>query len=148
MMTITYAKDLSKEAPRSPRRRIRDYVVLARAVDKGRAELNGTSGSYHFACPLDQMLFSFKGVSDADFKAQLQAGMDDEEIAIWVDQNGISKTPAEVKAWSDMVEAYRPYDDPEKRDWFIGECKPLGLDPAKSTLFDYLEADDHASFAR
>ena len=51
----------------SVHRRIRDYVVLARAVDKGRAELNGTSGSYHFACPLDQTLFSFKGVSDADF---------------------------------------------------------------------------------
>ena len=74
--------------------------------------------------------------------------MDDEEIAIWVDQNGISKSSDEVKAWSKEVEAYRPYDDPDKRDWFIGECKPLSLDPAKTTLFDDLEADDRASFAK
>ena len=30
----------------------------------------------------------------------------------------------------------------EKKDWFIGVCAEAGIDPATSTLFDYLEADD------
>jgi Domain of unknown function (DUF5069) len=59
---MTTAKDLTKEAPRSPRIRIGEYALMARMIDKGRASLNGTAGEYHFACPLDQRLFSYKGL--------------------------------------------------------------------------------------
>jgi hypothetical protein len=55
---------------------------------------------------------------------------------------------AETKAWSEGVEGYRPYDDPEKKEWFADECRALGLDPAKSTLADYLETDDRVSFKK
>ena len=58
-----------------------------------------------------------------------------------------AKTEDEKAAWSDEIEAYRPYDDPEKKDWFIGVCKEAGCDPKTSTLFDFLEADDKVSFA-
>jgi len=37
------------------------YALMARMIDKGRATLNGTVGEYHFACPLDQQLFTYKG---------------------------------------------------------------------------------------
>jgi hypothetical protein len=53
----------------------------------------------------------------------------------------------ETRRWSDEVEAGRPYDNPERRDWFIEQTKPLGLDPVKTSLFDWLEADDKASHA-
>ena len=53
-----------------------------------------------------------------------------------------------IKRWSDEVEARRPYDDPERRDWFVEQTKPLGLDPSKISLFDWLEADDKASHAK
>ena len=36
--------------------------------------------------------------------------------------------------------------NPEKRAFFTEECKKLGLDPKKSSTFDWLEADDRASF--
>jgi hypothetical protein len=36
--------------------------------------------------------------------------------------------------------------NPEKRAFFTEECKKLGLDPEKSSTFDWLEADDRASF--
>jgi len=36
--------------------------------------------------------------------------------------------------------------DPEKRAFFTEACKKLGLDPEKTSLFDWLEADDRASF--
>ena len=72
----------------------------------------------------------------------LVSGASDEQIATWLDTHGIPKKPAEVKAWSDAVEALRPYDNPEQKDWFAGECAKLGLKPERTTLFDYLEADD------
>ena len=46
------------------------------------------------------------------------------------------------------MEAVNPYNDPERRDWFAEQTRPLGLDPAKTTLFDWLEADDKASYAK
>jgi Domain of unknown function (DUF5069) len=65
---MNIAKDLTKEPPRSLCQRIGGYAVLARMADKGRATLNGTAGEYHFNCPLDNMLFSFKGVQAEDVK--------------------------------------------------------------------------------
>ena len=94
------------------------YAVLARMADKGRATLSGTAGEYHFNCPLDNMLFSFKGVQAEDVKNLLASGATDEQIAAWFDENGIPKTADEIKAWSDSVEAIRPYENPEQRDCF------------------------------
>jgi Domain of unknown function (DUF5069) len=143
---MNLAKDLSKEPARSPRIRVGGYAILARMTDKGRASLNGTAGEYHFDCPVDNMLFGFKGVKGADVEPLLKLGASDEQIATWLDTHGTPKTPAEVKAWSDSVEAQRPYENPEHREWFAGECVRLGLKPETTTLFDYLEADDRASF--
>ena len=141
-------KDLSKEAATSPRVRTGGYAILSRMADKGRADLAGTIGEYHFDCPLDNMLFDFKGVKGADVREVIASGSSDEAIATWLDSNGDSKTEEEIKAWSDGVEAARPYDNPEKKDWFIGVCAEAGCDPATSTLFDFLEADDKTSFAK
>jgi len=55
-------KDLTKEAPRSPKTRVGDYVILGRTLDKCRALLAGNIGEYHFDCPLDNMLFGWKGI--------------------------------------------------------------------------------------
>ncbi len=37
---------------------------------------------------------------------------------------------------------FLPYNDPDKKEWFIGECANVGIDPKTSTLFDFLETDD------
>ena len=141
-------KDLTKEAPRSPRSRIGDYALMARMIDKGRASLNGTAGEYHFACPLDQMLFSYKSVAADDVKQVLASGASDDEILDWFGKHGTPKTADETKAWSDGVEAIRPHENPEQKEWFAGECAPLGLDPVKTTLVGYLETDDRVSFKK
>jgi hypothetical protein len=134
--------DLTKVAPRSPRARVGGYVILGRTIDKCRALLWGNIGEFHFDCPLDNILFGFKGVQGPDFKEQIERGASDEEMARWLDQNGTPKSPEEVKAWSEQAEASNPYDNPEKREWFVEQVKPFGLDPAKTTLFTWLEADD------
>ncbi len=145
---MNQAKDLSKEAPTSPRVRTSGYAALARLADKGRADIAGTIGDYNFDCPLDRVLFEFAGVSGADVRKQLENGASNEELVVWMDDNGNRKTEAEKNAWSDELEASSPYNDPEKKEWFIGACKDTGLDPTTATLFDLLEADDKASYQK
>ncbi len=140
------SKNLTKEPPRSPRTRLSNYALMARMIDKGRATIDGTVGEYHYACPLDQMLFEFKGVQSDEVKELLASGASDEQVVNWFNTHGNAKTPEEIKQWSGGVEAYRPYDDPEKQEWFAGECAKVGLKPESSTLVEYLEADDAASF--
>ena len=145
---MTTAKDLTKEAPRSPRNRIGDYALMARMIDKGRAAVNGTAGDYHYACPLDEMLFTYKGVQADDVKALLASGASDEQVLAWFNEHGTPKSGDETKTWSTSIESYNPHSNPEQREWFDGECANLGLDPEKATLFDYLETDDRVSFKK
>jgi uncharacterized protein DUF5069 len=142
------AKDLSKEPPRSPRVRLGGYALMARMSDKGRADINGTVGEYHFACPLDSRLFEFKGVNADEVRKVLASGASDEELLSWFNTHGTPKNATEIKAWSDGVEALNPYEDPDGKEWFAEACDHLGLDPAKTTLMEFLETDDRVSFEK
>src|ERR1700693_4686124 len=95
-------KDLTREAPRSPRIRVGGYAILGRTIDKCRALVAGNICEYHFYCSLDNMLFGFKGVKGDDFKAQIEQGASDQEIVEWLNRNGEKKTPEEIKRWSDQ----------------------------------------------
>src|SRR5216110_1335101 len=86
MNTMVKGKDLTKEAPRSPRVRVGGYAILGRTLDKCRALVAGNIGEYHFNCPLDNMLFGFKGVKGEDFKAQIEQGAGDQEMIDWLNQ--------------------------------------------------------------
>jgi hypothetical protein len=101
MNTTVKGKDLTKEAPRSPRVRVGGYAILGRTLDKCRALIGGNIGEYHFDCPLDNMLFGFKGVKGDDFKAEVEKGASDEQMAKWVDTHGTSKTEDEKRRWSE-----------------------------------------------
>lgn len=142
---MTNAKDLTKQAPRSPKELLGGYAILARTLDKCRATEAGTVGEYHFDCPVDNQLFSFKGITGAEFKAAA-AGKSDDEVVAWLGAAGAPKTAEEVAAWSAEVIAANPTHgaSPETAAWFKGECERLGLDPETTTLFDYLEKDDAA----
>jgi Domain of unknown function (DUF5069) len=141
-------KDLTKEAPRSPHTRVGGYMILGRTIDKCRALLWGNIGEYHFDCPLDNMLFGWKGIKGDDFKAVVERGASDEEIAKWVDENGTRKSEQEKRAWCEEMAKANPYQDPEKRDWYVEQLQPLGLDPKTTPLFDWLDADDKVSYAK
>lgn len=148
MSTPIIDRDLTKQAPHSPRERIGGFAIASRTVDKCRASLAGTLGEYHYDCPLDNVLFSFKGINGEQFKAAVLGAKTYEEVGKWLQSNGTKRTPAEIKAWSDGVEAESMMNDPEKRAYFIENCTKLGLNPETSTTFDWLEEDDRASFER
>jgi hypothetical protein len=141
-------KNLTKEAPRSPRIRVGGYAILGRTIDKCRALVAGHIGEYHFDCPLDNMLFGFKGVKGDDFRAQIEQGASDREIAEWLNQSGEEKTAVEIERWSREAEASSLYHHPEKREFFSEAVKKLGLDPTETTTFEWLELDDKVSHAQ
>jgi hypothetical protein len=148
MTTPIIARDLTKQAPHSPRERIAGFAIASRAVDKCRASLAGTPGEYHYDCPLDNLLFSFKGINGGQFKTAVQAAKNYEDVGIWLQANGTAKTPVEIKTWSDEMEAGSLMKNPEKRAYFMESCSKLGLNPQMNTTFDWLEADDRESFRR
>ena len=88
------AKDLTKQAPTSPRHRTGGYAILSRLTDKARADIAGKIGDYHTDCPLDHFLLDWKGVKYADVRKALEAGATDEAIATLLDSHGTKKTPA------------------------------------------------------
>ncbi len=141
-------KDLTVEAPRSPHANMGGFVIIARTIDKCRALLWGNIGEYHFDCPLDNMLFGLKGIKGDDFKQFVETGATDEEIVEWVKNNGVPKTEDEIKAWSEKVsnDNYST-QAPEKKQWLSESAVKLGLDK-DATLFDFLDADDKATFSK
>ena len=130
---MSNAKDLTKQAPASPRVRTGGYATLARMADKGRADIAGTAGDYNFDCPLDKHLLDFKSVTGAEVRKQLENGASDEVLAKWLDANGTPRTEAEKTAFNEESEASSPYGNPDKKEWFTGACEKVGLDPASAT---------------
>ncbi len=60
--------DLRTEYPRSPREQLAGMDILARAIDKAQAELDGTLGDYvYWDCPMNHMLFETLGVTAEQF---------------------------------------------------------------------------------
>lgn len=148
MSTPFAVRDLNKQAPRSPRERIAGFAIANRTIDKCRASVTGTLGQYHYDCPLDNMLFTFKGITADQFQKAVQTAKSYDDVAAWLQANGTVKTADEIKAWSDEMEASSLFKNPDKRDYFIENCHKLGLNPEMNTTFDWLEADDRESFRR
>ena len=71
------------------------------------------------------MLFNFKGITGEQFKTAVQASNDYEEVGAWLLANGTTKTPTEIKTWSDEMEAGSLMKNPEKRAFFIENCARL-----------------------
>jgi len=143
--------DLTKQAPLSPHDRFGGFAIIGRTTDKCRASIAGKLGEFHYDCPLDNMLFSFKGINGDQFKNTVKSAKSYEDVATWLQSAGTPKTAAEIEAWSDKVEALKAKDiptmqDPKKREDLKKSCQKLGLDFENTTLFDWLDADDEASF--
>jgi hypothetical protein len=98
---ISLAPDLTKTSPRSPRSPLGDYTVLAgRALDKCRAELAGTAGSYHFNCSLDQAFFRFTGIDSEKFKNFVATGASDQEVTDWISKESKVQDKNKIATWS------------------------------------------------
>jgi hypothetical protein len=137
--------DLTQRPPRSPRLRLGHYVILPRMLDKGRAEIAGKSGEYHFACPLDQRFLEFTGLKPEPIRELLQQGKSDTEVLTWIREHA-AKSEVEIRAWSDYQDQRAP-SDVESREWYNEQVKKYA--PERDDLvtwFDLLDLDDYVSF--
>jgi Domain of unknown function (DUF5069) len=97
------APDLTRVAPRNARAPLGEYrAIVARALDKCRAELAGRAGSYHFNCPLDRAFFDFTGIDAAEFKQFVASGASDEEVAVWIGKKSRVRDPRRIARWSQL----------------------------------------------
>jgi hypothetical protein len=142
------APDLTKRAPRSPRCRLGGYALLPRMLDKGRAEIAGTNGEFHFNCPLDQHIINFVGIDPAALREQLAAGQGDGEILEWIKANGkCQRNPWEIEQWSEFQERRAPDSDAETLPYFaeaVGKFSKTREDI--KGWADLLDLDDHVTF--
>lgn len=142
------APDLTKRPPRSPRSRLGGYALLPRMLDKGRAEIAGTSGEFHYNCPLDQYIINFLGLDADALREQLAAGKGDGEILEWINVDAKHKrTPWEIEQWSDFQQRRGPDSDAETLQYFaeaMGKFSTTREDI--KTWADLLDLDDHVTF--
>ena len=138
--------DLTQRPPRSTRTRLGGYALLPRMLDKGRAELAGKSGEYHFNCPLDQRILEFLGIEAEALKAELAKGKGDGEILEWIKSNQTNKhTLAEIEAWSDAGSKRVP--DGESLEFF-NQIRQAAA-PHRTdiqTWAELLDVDDYVTF--
>ncbi len=138
--------DLTQRPPRSMRIRLGGYALLPRMLDKGRAEIAGKNGEYHYNCPLDQRILGFLGIDAESLKSQLATGKGDGEILEWIRANQKNKhSDAEIEAWSDAAEKRVP--DGESLEFF-NELR-VAAAPNRTdirTWADLLDVDDYITF--
>ncbi|HSU54156.1 MAG TPA: DUF5069 domain-containing protein, partial [Candidatus Dormibacteraeota bacterium] len=143
-MASNHTPDLTKQAPRSPRVRLGGFVTLPRMLDKGRAEIAGKNGEYHYNCPIDQRLLSFLGIDAEALKKELATGKADGEILEWIQKNAKhQRSDAEIVAWSAQAEQRAP-SDVESREYFHNLHRTVA--PKREDIanwFDMLDVDDY-----
>lgn len=138
--------DLTQRPPRSVRARLGGYVLLPRMLDKGRAEIAGKNGDYHFDCPLDQRILAFLGIEAEALRAELATGQGDDGILQWIRAHQSHKhSDAEIAAWSGEQDRRGP--DAESQEFFDkykSECGPHRTDI--HSWADLLDLDDYVSY--
>ncbi len=104
------ALDLTTAFPRSPRETLAGYVIAGRTLDKCRAVLAGTTGEYHYDCPLDRTFLDFTGIDSGDFQNFVATGATDSEVAEWITATSKIKDETERIAWNNKIRHTRPCD--------------------------------------
>lgn len=122
--------------------------MLARILDKGRAELAGTAGEYKYNNPMDRHWFRFTGINAEALKSELATGKGDGEMLVWIEENATSKrNPWEIQQWSAYFNERTPSGDVETLEFFakrVGDLSKVREDVV--TWADYLDLEDHVTF--
>jgi hypothetical protein len=140
--------NLTQRPPRSLRILLGGYALLPRLLDKCRAEIAGTSGEYHYNCPLDQHFFKFTGVDHEALKAEVAKGLGDGELLEWITANALhQRTPWEIRQWSDYQQNRAPDSDVETRGFFSEMLNNLSTTREDITTWaTLLDLDDYVTF--
>jgi hypothetical protein len=115
-------------------------------LDKGRAELAGKNGEYHFNCPLDQRILEFLGIDAEALRSELASGNGDGEILEWIKAHQTNKhTRVDIEAWSEAAEKRVP--DADSQEFFNEILQAAGPNRTDiKTWAELLDLDDYVTF--
>lgn len=94
------AKDLSVEQPAPFDSVLDGYAYLPRMLDKARATIAGTNGTYLFGCPVDHTCLARLGVTPELVRELAGRYDDDRDVLAALQEHGI---PSAEEAWFDAV---------------------------------------------
>ena len=130
--------DLTKDYPRSPREPIDGVMLLPRAVDKARAQLEGTLGSYkYFGCRFNRRLFNTLGVTEDEFLDAVRTAGDDEGMREWL-RDLVRPEPDKIAKMNDWVLHNAPTE--AEQDEFCNELERI--DPGNDTIGTWTDLVD------
>lgn len=142
----TLALDLRTGFPRSAAEPLADYAIAARAVDKCRAELVGTAGEYHYACPLTRRFTDYAGLSVDALRDCVATGATDAEIEEWIRANAKQRPRAEILRWSAQERERRLSELPDELLAFMTDYIAENLPPESyaliKTWFDVYDVEE------
>jgi len=137
--------DLSAAPPRSPRVMLDGLAMLARTIDKMRAQLpGGNAGEYHIE-GMSQRMLTIIGVDAAAMQDAIARAASEEEVVAWVRAH--ADTSAYAKATHVMLNRAVSDIDPERRADFAKKY-PGWAAVASGKLADIIDDDDAAAFSR
>ena len=135
--------DLTKDVPRSPYERLGGIVFLPRAIDKGRADIDGKLGDYLSRTGFSKVLLDFLGISVDDFVAALRERDIDEQVWEWVSANMTARSADEIEEFNREFIDRTPQNEEEWERYrsFLAEIgQPHRTDITRQ--FDRLDLDE------
>lgn len=138
--------DLTAAPPRSPRESLGGLVMLARTIDKLRAELpGGNRGEYQSVRGLTILQLELLGIArDELLDVVVRAGSDD-DVVRWVHAHSDA---ARYPAINERLSRYTLADNPPERWDFVDQLYPNRpkLPREQVNVFDLLDQDDREAF--
>jgi hypothetical protein len=132
----TIARDLRKTPPRSPREKLGGFVIAARMLDKGRADILGINGEYnYYPCGLGAYFWKFTGLDPAKFKDFVATGASDQEVDRWIRDNAKQKDPKGIIKWNNEMIGLRLCDLPEQVQEYFETYIPQFCHPPSKVKF-------------
>jgi hypothetical protein len=138
--------DLTAAPPRSPRVQLGGLYMLARSIDKVRAQLpGGTPGVYVTGRGLTKVLFGMLGVTHDHFRDAVASAHSDDDVVRWVHEQSDATRYSEI---NDRLARWTLADNPPERWDIIDRLypnRPVGPREAVN-VFDMLDNDDREMF--
>lgn len=140
--------DLTKAPPRSPRVQLDGLYVLARSIDKMRAQLpGGKLGEYATNRGLTKFMLEQLGVTHDEFRDAVARAHSDDDIVRWLRERADTSRYPQI---SERLARWTLADNPPERWEAVDKLYPNRPKGPRESVnaFELLENDDREMFAK
>ena len=134
--------DLRVHPPRGPRVMLGGLYFLARTIDKARAKLQGTEGSYKMGPGISMYLFEWLGITEDAFTEAVRSARSDNEVVDWL----VAHSDPDIFESINERLLHRGIRDDEHFAQVLPRYPVLRENPHLRNWFEIFELDDVWSF--